>query len=338
MLCNYLLVLPVFQQHPNICSVQLPLLNHLPCSRLAEMNENLVAAAAMAAQAEASRRTSLCLPTPQMSGLLDSMILDNMAQLGAGMPPMQAHDAGTALAMQSALYAPAAPALDTQLQAPVATTGLAGMAGMTAPTQLPSPAAGRHSLDCSLLGLAPGVMGLTSPGPSHPSGMPSPVTGCASLNLNQSPLLADRGYALAQAQQAAQSEAAGWGFASRRGRASCDVRRASSDLLRSSTPDQRQPPRKSVSLITPSASTCSSAASSSSSGRSSPRGRHQQQQQQAARRTSLDKPPTCQPPKWSPPGPPASPAPRPTQTAATDPATAARKGTGVFIPSCLIKS
>jgi len=294
----------------------------------------------MAAQAEASRRTSLCLPTPQMSGLLDSMLLDNMAaaaQLGAAIPPMQAHDAasaGAALAMQSALYAPAAPALDTQLQVPVSTAGLAGMAGMTAAMPLPSPAAGRHSLDCSLLGLTPGVMGLTSPGTGHPSGMPSPVTGRASLNLNAAPLLADRGYALAQAQaqQAAQSEAAGWGFASRRGRASFDVRRQSSDLLMSSTPDQRQPPRKSVSLITPSASTCSSAASSSSSGRSSPRGR-----QQAARRTSFDKPPTCQPPKWSPPGPPASPAPRPTQAAA-DPAAATRKGTGVFIPSCLIKS
>lgn len=328
-------------------------------------NDDLIAAAAMAAaataQAEAaSRRTSLCMTGPQMSGLLDNMLLDSMgaACMGQLQAPRQSMDlsaAGAALALQSSLYGSAAPALDAQLQAPVSTAGLAGL-GMPSPASMAmqrSPA--RHSLDCSLLG-APGLSaaalgamaGLPSPGTVHPcamAGMPSPAGGRASLNLAQAPLLGDRGLAMAQAASQAHNDAAGWGFSARRGggRASMDVRRGSSELLRSHTPDLRHmPPRKAVSMITPGCNgSTGSVGSSSSSGRSSPRSnKPAPAQNQGNRRISMDKPPT-HPPKWSPSAsslgkPPQEDA--PAAATATASAAAARKGTGVFIPSCMFKS
>lgn len=288
-----------------------------------DLNENYIAAAAMAAaanaQAEAARRDSLCLNTPQMSGLLDTMLLD---QLNQGAPDMIG--AGATLAMQSALYAPATPApLEAQLQAPVS------LAGMSA----------RHSLDCSMLsvnGMAAlgAQMALASPSPrpaGHASGLLSPaVNRRASFNLPQAGQQQQQFQAPPQAMQSA--ETAGWGFSSRRagtsGRTSCDVRRVSSDLMRSHTPDLRQPPRKSVSLITP-ASSAASSCSSNSSGRNSPGSRQHS-------RASLDmsaKPPVC---------PAAAAAATTTITSAAIVPAAAnavnRKGTGVFIPSCMIKA
>lgn len=314
-------------------------------------NDDLIAAAAMAAaanaQAEAaSRRTSLCMAGPQMPGLLDNMLMN----------PRQSLDmvsaAGASLALQSSLYAPAAPALDAQLQAPVATTGLAGLGMPSAAAMGVQMSPARHSLDCSLLspaGLAAlGPMaGLPSPGAVHPSAMPSPVHGRASLNLPQAPLLGDRGFAMAQAAAQAQNDAAGWGFSARRagGRASMDTRRVSSDVPRTQTPGPHVPPRKSVSMITSSCSSGGSTTSSSSSGRSSPRSNKHQApaQAQAPRRMSMDKPPT-QPPKWSPSASSLGKAPQEGAPAAASPAPAAstavpgRRGTGVFIPSCMIKS
>lgn len=316
--------------------------------------DNLIAAAAMAAaanaQAEAVRRTSLCMATaPQMSGLLDSMVLDNM---GMQSPDVMS-SAGAALAMQSALYSPAAPALDAaQLQAPVASAALA----CAAFNMQPSPAAmaqrspARHSLDCSMLSLGGGGMvggGLPSPA-GHMSGIPSPVcTSRTSISLPQAPMMAER--SLAMAAPAPQSDASGWGFSSRRaaaGRASCDVRashdvrRVSSDICRSHTPAQHEPPRKSVSMICNSACSSSSASSTSSnSGRSSPRGKQTVQQQiNNARRASMDRPPT-QPIKRTPSAlslaaGSKSPAPAGAEGAA---GASARKGTGVFIPACMLK-
>lgn len=315
-------------------------------------NDDLIAAAAMAAaataQAEAaSRRTSLCMAGPQMSGLLDSMLPD----------PRQSLDvvsaAGASLALQSSLYAPAGPALDAQMPV-VSAGGLAGLAGMPSPVAMGmqrSPA--RHSLDCSMLGTAPGglspaaVLGQHMPG--LPSPAPSPACGRTSLHLPQAPLLGDRGLAMAQAAAQAHNDAAGWGFAARRvggGRASVDVRRQSSDLVPAHTQGMHVPPRKSVSMIAPGCSSSSStggSSSSGSSGRSSPRN-NTNNRNQGARRASMDRPP-IQPPKWSPSATALAKTPEdPSAASATATAAAstaegpARKGTGVFIPSCMFKS
>jgi hypothetical protein len=326
-------------------------------------------AAATQAQAEAaSRRTSLCVGGPQMSGLLDDMaVLNSLSQLQAqnqlqAAAARQSMDLAAAsaarqsmdlaaLALQSSLYAPATPALDAQLQGAVTTAGLVGL-NMASPAALAmaaqrSPA--RHSLDCSLLGAAGlppaalgGMGGLQSPaGPVHGHGaMHSPMGGRASMNMPQPPLLGDRGMAMAQGHaQQAQGDAAGWGFSARRaagrGRMSVDVGRASSELPRSHTPEHHAPPRKSISMITPNSGP-SSSASSSSSGRGSPRG-ISRQGQAAPHRMSMDSRPPVHPPSHA-----MRKSPSATAFAvkANDApaAAAARKGTGVFIPACMLKS
>lgn len=316
-------------------------------------NDDLLAAASMAAaQAEAaSRRTSLCLGGPQVSGLLDSMLPD----------PRQSLDvvaaAGASLALQSSLYAPAGPALDTQM--PVSNCGMAGLASMPSPAAMGvqrSPA--RHSLDCSMLGggpsLSPAVLGHM---PGVPSPAPSPVPcGRTSLHLPQPPLLGDRGLAMAQAAAQAHNDAAGWSFAARRcagGRASLDVRRQSSELAPGHSQGMRVPPRKSISMIAPGCSGNSSgsgtngggSSSAGSSGRSSPRNNNNASanKNQGARRASMDRPP-IQPPKRSPSSaalattPDGVPAPATSAATVSTAEAPARKGTGVFIPSCMFKS
>jgi hypothetical protein len=353
---------PGVTQNGEINSTRSAALSPFSCDnpRMQVTSDDLIAAAAMAAaataQAEAaSRRTSLCMTGPQMSGLLDSMLLDSMgaACMGQLQAPRQSMDlsaAGAALALQSSLYGSAAPALDAQLQAPVSTAGL-GMPSQASLAMQRSPA--RHSLDCSLLG-APGLSaaalgamaGLPSPGAVHASamaGLPSPAGGRASLHLAQAPLLGDRGLAMTQTASQAHSDAAGWGFSARRnggGRASMDAQ-----LPKSHAPDlSHMPPRKSVSMLTPGCNASkASAGSSNSSGRSSPRSnKPAPAQSQGSRRMSMDKPPT-QPPKWSPSASSmGKPLPDGASAAATATATvstaAARKGTGVFIPSCMFKS
>lgn len=340
-------------------------------------SEELVAAAAMAAatQAEAvsrSRRTSLCMSGPQMSGLLDDMaVLNSLSQLqaqnqlqaavarqsmdlAAASAARQSMDLA-ALAMQSSLYAPATPALDAQLQAAVTTVGLnMNMATPAALAMAAQRSPARHSLDCSLLGAAglpPAALGgLQSPaGPVHGHGaMHSPMGGRASMSLPQPPLLGDRGMAMVQPHaQQAHGDAAGWGFSSRRaagrGRTSMDCGRVSSELPRSHTPEHHAPPRKSISMITPN-SGLSSSASSSSSGHGSPRG-NSRQGQAAGVRMSMDCKPPMHPPFHAMKKSPSSTALAPKGTeapaaaaASTAAAAAARKGTGVFIPACMLKS